>query len=110
MRTHLELLCRLLVFAGSALMVRNIIRYYGFTKRMRWMAEGRKNRLVLYVPLMLLLSFLAGYLATGLLGSPGLVTAFILFGGSVFVLIILSIMYYIVDQVAENERQLFEAR
>ena len=73
-------------------------------------AEGRKNRLALYVPLMLLLSFLAGYLATGLLGSPGLVTAFILFGGSVFVLIILSIMYYIVDQVAENERQLFEAR
>ena len=88
MRTHLELLCRLLVFAGSALMVRNIIRYYGFTKRMRWMAEGRKNRLALYVPLMLLLSFLAGYLATGLLGSPGLVTAFILFGGSVFVLVV----------------------
>lgn len=110
MRTHLELLCSLLAFAGSAMMVLNIIRYYGFTKRMHWMTEGRKNRLALYVPLVLLLFFLAGYLITGLLGEPNLMVACILFGGSVFVLIILSIMYYIVDQVAENERQLFEVR
>ena len=110
MRTHLELLCSLLVFSGSALMVLNIIRYYGFTKRMHWMTEGRKNRLALYVPLVLLLLFLAGYLITGLLGEPNLMVACILFGGSVFVMLILSIMYYIVDQVAENERQLFEAR
>ena len=87
----------------------NIYRYFGFTRRMRWMAEGRKSRLVLYVPLLLLLFFLLGYLATAFFGSPNLVMAGILLGGSVFVLIILSILYYIVDRVAENERQLFAA-
>ena len=100
---------KLMILVGSVLMILNIYRYFGFTRRMRWMAEGRKSRLVLYVPLLLLLFFLLGYLATAFFGSPNLVMAGILLGGSVFVLIILSILYYIVEQVAENERQLFAA-
>ena len=109
MQGDLHTVSTLMILAGSVLMILNIRRYYGFTRRMHWMAEGRKNRLALYVPLLLLLLFLMGYLATALFGSPDLVMAGILLGGSIFVHIILSILYYIVDRVAENERQLFAA-
>ena len=109
MYPDLHTISKLMILVGSVLMILNIYRYFGFTRRMRWMAEGRKSRLVLYVPLLLMLFFLLGYLATAFFGSPNLVMAGILLGGSVFVLIILSILYYIVEQVAENERQLFAA-
>ena len=90
MYPDLHTISKLMILVGSVLMILNIYRYFGFTRRMRWMAEGRKSRLVLYVPLLLLLFFLLGYLAMAFFGSPNLVMAGILLGGSVFVLIILS--------------------
>ena len=47
----MQLLINLFIYAGSALMIANIVRYYGFTKRMAWMRQAGKNILPLkYVP------------------------------------------------------------
>ena len=100
----MQLLINLFIYAGSALMIANIVRYYGFTKRMAWMKQAGKNNLVLYTPLVLLILFLFGYIGIALIGRPNMLMAGILLGGSVFVMIILNILYYIVDKVAENER------
>ncbi len=63
-----------------------------------------KNNLVLYTPLVLLILFLFGYIGIALIGRPNMLMACILLGGSIFVMIILNILYYIVGKVAENER------
>ena len=99
-----------LIYAGSALMVLNIIRYAGFARKMKWLGNSGWNRLALYTPQILLILFLAGYLAEGMFGDPTTVIGCILFGGSVFVYIILSLLYFFVDRVRENERHIAEAR
>ena len=101
---------QILIYAGSAMMVYNIMRYIGFIRRMSWMENSDQNRLALHTPLVLLILFLLGYLAIGLFGKPDMVVALILFGGSLFVLIILGILYYIVDRVQEKELSLAEER
>ena len=93
-----------MIYLGSALMIYNIIRYFGFTRKMKWMKNGAKNILVLYTPMLLLILFLIGYLLIALIGKPDLLMAGILFGGSVFVFIILGILYYIIEKVQENEK------
>ena len=92
-----------LVFLGSALMVYNIVRYARFTREMCWMGRSFRNCLALFTPLVLLVLFLAGYLVEGLFGDPTPVVGAILFGGSVFVFIILRLLYFIIDRVKENE-------
>ena len=90
-------------------MVLNIVRYFGFTKKMHWLDKSAKNTAILYTPLVLLILFLIGYLTVGLFGRPDLVMGGILFGGSIFVYIILGILYYFVDAVMENRIRLEEA-
>jgi len=80
-------------------MVFNILRCYGFVQRMRDARSWDKSRNVLYVPLVLLILFLVGYLAVGLVGEPDVVIASILFGGSVFVFVVLGILYDVIDNI-----------
>ena len=98
------MLIRGMIYLGSALMLYNIVRYYRFTRHMTWMASSRKNGMVLYTPLALQILFFLGYLSVAAFGEPNLIISSILLGGSVFVYIILSLLYYIVDRVRENER------
>ena len=70
----------LMIYLGSALMIYNIIRYFGFTRKMKWMKNGAKNILVLYTPMLLLILFLIGYLLIAFIGKPDLLMAGILFG------------------------------
>ncbi len=105
---QLNHIIHLMIYAGSILMVYNIVRYYGFTRKNEWMKNTLNNRFVLYFPLLLLVLFLIGYLLIGIFGKPDIVVALILFGGSVFVLVTLSIMYYIVDTIYEKEGEIRE--
>ena len=91
-----------LIYAGSALMVYNIIRCYGFVKQMRGVKGLETVRGILPIPLALLIGFLAGYLAVALFGKPDLIIAGILAGGSLFVFIVFSIMYKIINLLREN--------
>lgn len=63
-------------------------------------------RLVLFAPFFLLLLFLAGYVMIAAVGKPDLLVAGILFGGSVFVLLALKLLIYVVGRVRENESHL----
>ena len=65
------------------------------------------------IPLILLILFLAGYLAVGGFGHPDLIISGILFGGSLFVFVILLIMRRITEHIREHEQlryQLEQAR
>ena len=75
----------IMIYAGSALMVWNILRYADFMRNMPKIEGFQNTREVLVLPLILLILFLAGYLAIDLFGHPGILVAAILFGGSIFV-------------------------
>ena len=91
-----------MIYAGSALMVYNIVRCYGFVQRMRKVSGLEMSRAVLPIPLILLICFLIGYLAVAMFGTPDLIIAGILFGGSVFVFIVFSVMYQIIGRLQES--------
>ena len=102
----MAIIIRTLICLGSALMVYNIIRYYGFYKHVRKMESIGEARRLAGIPLMLLIGFLAGYLIVGLLGKPDIVMALILFGGSIYVSLVLLFLYRIVGQLEQNEIRL----
>ena len=99
-----------MIYLGSILMVYNIVRYRGFIRKMSWMRDGGRNSVALFVPVVFMGLFLAGYLVVGVLGHPDWVIAGILLGGSIFVLIILQIMFFIVQRVEDHEKLQHELR
>ena len=95
-----------MIFAGSALMVYNIIRYGRFVKTSGELERQNRNNLLLVIPLVLLIFFLIGYLAIGFSGIANLMVAAILFGGSVFVFLIMTVMYSIIGRTKDTDRVL----
>ena len=93
-----------MVYAGSALMVYNIVRYIRFELRLQKDSKWKKERRVLQLPIFLLVMFLFGYLAIGLFGNPDIIVSGILFGGSIFVFVIFGLLQQITDRIQENER------
>ena len=93
-----------MVYLGSILMVYNI---YGFVRFARYISSrerwGKEVR-ILYVPIVLLVMFLLGYLAVGFFGNPDLVVAGILFGGSIFVFVMYLLLNRITQRVIESEK------
>ncbi|MDO4845887.1 MAG: hypothetical protein Q3977_04655, partial [Oscillospiraceae bacterium] len=100
----MRLLIDLMVYLGSALMVYNIIRYGAFVKTSLSLESGNSKNGMLIVPLGLLIFFLVGYLVVGFTGVADLMIASILFGGSVFVFLLLSVMYSIVGRIRETDK------
>ncbi len=101
---------RIMILLGSALMVYNISRWFGFAKKMRWIDRSTRVHRALYLPAVLLISFLLGYLGVAIFGRPELLVALILFGGSIFVFIILRVLYFIVDKVMTSQEALLEEK
>ena len=93
---------------GSVLMVFNI---YGFIRYARYIKGkeywGNETR-ILYVPIVLLVMFLLGYLTVTFFGNPDLIVAGILFGGSIFVFIMYKLISRITERIIESEKR--EAR
>ena len=85
-------------------MVYNIYRYIMFSRHIRSMGGWEQEQRILYMPIVLLVLFLLGYLAVGVFGDVDLVVAPILFGGSVFVLLMILFLQRVVGRVQENER------
>ena len=92
-----------MVYLGSALMIYNIYGFIRFTRYIRNMKTWDQDNRALYVPIVLLVFFLLGYLAVGILGTPDVVVAGILFGGSVFVYVMYRFLSSIIQKVIENE-------
>ncbi len=92
-----------MVYLGSALMVFNIIGFLRFARFIRGMKMWRWGNRMLYIPIVLLVSFLMGYLAVGIFGKPDLLVAGILFGGSIFVFVMYRLFSSILHRVVETE-------
>lgn len=97
-----------LIISGSVLMIVNIIgfiRYAVFVKnRQKW----NKGLAILYIPIVLLCLFFPGYVTVWIFGSPDIVMAGILFGGSIFVFIMMILLKRITRTIIESEQ--LEAR
>ena len=97
-----------MIYLGSALMLCNIFQYIRFSKHISERGDWRKEQITLTLPIVLLVLFLCGYLGVGLFGHPDLLVSGILFGGSIFVAVILRLIRRIADHIQENEQ--LEAR
>ncbi len=93
-----------MVFLGAALMVYNIYGFLRFARSIRNQKAFQTNSFILYVPIILLVLFLLGYLVVGFFGSPDLIMAGILFGGSIFVFIMYLLLSGITRRILANEQ------
>ena len=94
----------LMIYAGSALMAYNIYRYLCFSRDVRKHGNWDREQRLFYLPIWLLVMFLVGYLIVGFFGKPDLVIAGILFGGSIFVFVMLHLIRRIFSRIQENEQ------
>ena len=80
-------------------MVANIVRYFLFLKNtLDVLSTGsRRDYIWKTIAAILLVFFLLGYLFCVFWGDPDLVMALILFGGSIFVAIVLTLMFNLLD-------------
>ena len=84
-----EFFLDLMIFTGSALMAYNIYGYVCFSRDVRKHGNWDQMQRLFNLPILLLILFFIGYLVVGIFGKPDLVMAGILFGGSIFVFVML---------------------
>ena len=94
----------LMIYAGSVLMAYNIYGYVCFSREVRKHGNWDREQRLFYLPIWLLVMFFIGYLIVGLFGNPDLVMAGILFGGSIFVFVMLLLIRRTFDRIQENEQ------
>ena len=93
-----------MIFSGSALMVYNIIRFAIFIRKNNELEKKDEFDWRTAVPLLLLIFFLIGYVVVGLSGIANIMIASILLGGSIFVSMLLFVLYSIVGHVRDTEQ------
>ncbi len=100
----------ILIIIGSLVMVTNIARYITFLRSTQDVlsAGNRRDRMRKYLALVLLIFFLIGYLFIALLSDPDIMMAMILFGGSLFVMIVLTLMYGLLDTAKKRSIEIAE--
>jgi HD-GYP domain-containing protein (c-di-GMP phosphodiesterase class II) len=93
-----------MIAVGAIAMVTNIYRYCQFIKSTKDVLSSgvSQDKVWEVVALALLVFFLIGYIFVGLLGKPDLMVASILFGGSIFVAIVMTLLFRLVKTVKEN--------
>ena len=100
----MDIIILVLIIAGALNMVRNIYRYYRFLKTSQdVLSLGKKrDQFWMNLALILLIFFLIGYLFVGFFSDPDLMMAFILFFGSIFVTIVETVMFRLIDTAKER--------
>lgn len=100
----MDLLVYGMIILGAGLMVYNVISYLLFIKSTRDVLSGskRSDKIWARTALVLLSFFLLGYIYVALFGRPDLMVAMILFGGSVFVSIVNSLMAKLLQTAKER--------
>ena len=92
-----------MIYLGSALMIYNIGQYIRFSRHIRKRGNWELERNILSFPILLLVLFFCGYMMIAVFGSPDLIVSAILFGGSIFVTVILILIRRIANRIQENE-------
>ncbi len=94
-----------MICAGVAVMLVSIILYIRYMKAMAEVLKDEKEgKLLLFVPLILLVLFFIGYLVIMIWGRPDLLVAGILFGGSIFVFLVIRVMKLVSYKIREHEK------
>lgn len=88
-----------LIIIGALLMVWNILRFVRFIKSTHDVlsSDNERDSRWMIAALVLLVFFLCGYLFVGILSKPDLMMALILFFGSVFVAIVLTLLSHLME-------------
>ena len=92
-----------MTYLGAALMAYNIYRYIRFSRDAGVREDLKQETRILNLPILLLVLFLCGYLAVGMIGKPDLIVASILLGGSMFVFIMLLLVQRITNRIQQSE-------
>ncbi len=98
------------IIIGALLMVTNIVRYAYFLRTTRDVlsAGSHRDRFRKYLALILLIFFLIGYLLIMILSHPNMIMAMVLSGGSVFVMIVLTLMFGLLDTAKKRSIDIAE--
>ena len=93
-----------LIVTGVFVMISNIIRYIHFLASSKDVLSAGKHSDKIWknVGFILLIFFLGGYIGIAAFGKADLLMACILFGGSVFVAIVLTLMFRLIDTVKKR--------
>ena len=95
----IDILILILIWLGAAIMVANIVLYIIFSFRMRDVISGgvKRDNVMLAVGLILIVFFLVGYIYVAIYADPSIVTAFILFFGSIFVSLAIALLNILIN-------------
>ena len=104
----MRILIYTMIGLGVIIMVTNIARYWLFLRSLRdVLTSGQKtNGFWKNLALWLLVFFLGGYIFIGYFSNPDLMMAGVLFGGSIFVAIVLTLMFHLVQTVKDNSLEM----
>lgn len=93
-----------LIITGAVIMVANIVSYFLFMLRMKDVISSgvKKDSILMNIGFLLLIFFLIGYVFVGIFANPHLVTALILFFGSIFVSVTLFLMSELIKTAKER--------
>lgn len=99
-----------LIITGAALMVWNIYRFFHFIRSTQDVLSADSTRDMRWMTLafVLLIFFLCGYLFVGIFAHPHLVTALILFFGSIFVAIVLTLLTHLMNTAKKRSIDIAE--
>ena len=100
----MDALVLVLILVGAANMVSNIVFYILFTIRMKDVISGgvKKDNFMIATGLILIVFFLIGYVYVSIFASPNLMTALILFFGSLFVSLVIVLMNRLIKTSKER--------
>ena len=104
----METLILVLIWLGAANMVSNIIFYIIFSLRMRDVISGgvKKDNVMIVTGLILIVFFLVGYIYVSIAANPNLVTALILFFGSLFVTLVIILLNRLIKTSKERSLEI----
>lgn len=100
----MQLINYVLIAIGAILMVSNIVRYTIFLHSMHDVVSSGKarDRIWKYLALILLIFFLLGYILIAVFSVPDTMMAMVLFGGSIFVAIIVTLLSHLLETSKER--------
>ncbi len=98
------------IILGAVLMISNIVRYVIFIISTQDVISGgsRRDKFWKYLALVLLVFFFIGYVFIALFSEPDFMMAMILFGGSVFVAIVCTLMFNLLNTAKQRGMDLAE--
>ena len=104
----METLILVLIIVGAVNMASNVVFYILFMLRMRDVISGgvKRDNVMISIGLILITFFLAGYIYVSATSKPNLMTALILFFGSIFVSVVIILMNRLIKTSKERSMEI----